>query len=167
MASEIRPEEITRLAAYVDAGSQLSKSEFFGDDDRSVISTHFAQFGPASRLEALLAPFRRMWMNDETANFNRVAKIIEHHSVSRERRGIAQQQRQLFNHNKRIGQDKSGLSPADIVDLWLYTQYAHLQTNTAHGRFVRGDFDEWVRKVGQAQLEFEFRNAVRLLGLIF
>ena len=167
MFSQIRPEEVTRLAAYVEAGDQLSKSEFFGEDDRSVISEHFAQFGPASRLEALLAPFRRMWMNDENANFNRVAKIIEYHSVSRKRQGIAQQQRELFNHNKGTGQDKSGLSPADVIDLWLYTQYAHCQTNRSHGRFVREDFERQAKKLGKTQLEFEFRNAVRLLGTHF
>ena len=165
MQTSITNEEIIRLTAFIDAGEQLSQSEFFGEDNYCKISSDgSAQFGPSSVLRAALAPFRRMWMEQENANFNCVAKIIESTSQDHNRGGMAFQQREFYNKHRLLMDDKINRTQKEIVDLWLNTQFAHCQTSTKKGYVTRFDFDVVVKQVGQNYFEYAFRNAVRLLG---
>ena len=152
----------------MEAGTQLAECEFFGEDHPIRITGTSATFGPTTQLLAVLAPFRRMWMQNEVSNFNLAAIIVERNSSNQLRKLMAIQQRDFFNKHKLLKTEKTGLSYTDVIDLWLYTQFAHCQTKrTKRQRFIREDFDRWVSKVGKAQLEYDFRSAIKLLGMHF
>jgi hypothetical protein len=114
-----------------------------------------------------LAPFRRIWIEEENANFCRAAKIVAKHSSNKQRCFCAQLQRALYNSHRRAMTQQGELTNKDIIDLWLYTQLAHCQTNRKKGRFTRQDFDNFVQRMGRPYLEYLFRKAVKLLGAHF
>lgn len=164
MSTPIQENEVLALAAFLDAGDHLSQSEFFGDDDHCSYGSDGGTFGPSETFQAVLGSFRRTWMKTEEANFDAVANIVEKHSLSPERRGIAQEQRMLFNQQKELKAEGTSLTYAQLVNLWLYTQYAHCQTKRNGKRFIRQDFDKLSKLHGREYLEFHVRWAIKLLG---
>ena|GEM_PF-5621265 len=106
-------------------------------------------------------------MEEENANFNRAAKIVEKYSLNEERRFCAQLQKALYNSHRRALTEQGELTNKDIIDLWIYTQFAHCQTDRKKGRFTRQDFDKFVQRGGRPYLEYLFRQAVKLLGAHF
>ena len=107
-------------------------------------------------------------MQNEISNFYLAVLAIERNSLDARRKSEAIGQRHYFTINKDHVAGKTGLSNTDIVDLWLYTQFAHIQTKrTKKHRFIREDFDKYEAQVGKTELEFEFRNAIKLLGTHF
>ena len=166
MLNPLDNEQIIRLTAFIDAGGQLSRSEYFGEDNFCRISSDgSAEFGPATQLVASLVPFRRMWMEQEVANFNCVAKIIENTSLDPIRRGMAKQQRELYNAYRNLLDDRIKRTQKEIVDFWINTQHAHCQIDKKRGYVTRPEFDAIAKQVGGNYFEYAFRNAVRLLGM--
>jgi hypothetical protein len=106
-------------------------------------------------------------MEKENANFCCAAKIVEKYSSNEQRRFCAQLQRALYNSHRRAMTEQRELTNKDIIDLWIYTQLAHCQTDPKKGRFTRQDFDNFVQRMGRPYLEYLFRKAVKPLGAHF
>jgi hypothetical protein len=106
-------------------------------------------------------------MENENANFSCAARIIQRYSSNKQRLFCARIQRELYNSHRRAMTQQGELTNKDIIDLWLYTQLAHCQTDRKKGRFTRQDFDNFVQRLGRPYLEYLFRKAVKLLGAHF
>jgi hypothetical protein len=164
--------EVRGLALYAEAAEQLQRSPFFGEDDVCVLqgkgeppefTVTGAKFGSAETLKSTLAPFRRIWMQEEDSNFARVCQIIQRFGTNEDRVATAAWQKAMFHFNvQRSGISGDEISARALIDLWIYTQFAHGGTAEQ-----RRSFDSLIRKFGHPVVEFSFRNALKSAGMHF
>ena len=178
--THVAQHEIDRLAHYCTAASELKKSPFFieefiqlgltfqrgPDGIRQLIA---ADFPDRHVRDAMLIPFRRIWMEDEASNFNKVANTIRHHAP--DLRGIVTWA--VHEYKKAATAfdwplvDDPGIPPKDIIDLWLNTKLIHTGQSGRKGRFTRTDFDRAAARIGEVQFEYLFLVSVFQVGLCF
>ena len=170
----VTQQNVDDVAAYIEAASELKAETFFGEDEHIIlIGGNEGEFGTPANLKSALAPFRRMWMQGEPCYFEHVHNILYtdcRHEPTR--RHIASIRDQFKGYCQKwqilvIKKDKIDLTPADMVDLWLNTRFAHVGRTPRQGRFTPADFAKYEKILGAAKMEFVFRCCVRAIGYSF
>jgi hypothetical protein len=125
--------------------------------------------------DALVVPFRRMWMTSEPANFDRVANIIKRWWP--EAQPYVDDFKSEFKKAKGqfppagdmglMGSPDFSISPEDVLGLWLNCRLAHVGERPGRGRFTRAEYERELNTYGEAQFEYLFMTAVLHIGLLF
>ena len=178
--------DVDSVAHYVQCVRDLKTSPIFtpGQLDLGVNQTQYPNGSkspntfrlPDPRVrDAMVIPFRRIWMNGEPSNFDRVAKIIKRYSPElrpyvddcvREVR----QSRTSFPAVRFMGLaggDEPEISPEDVIDLWLNCRLAHVGASARKNGFSRSDFECESQRLGAAKFEYLFVLAVFHVGLSY
>lgn len=79
--SEIRQDQIDQLALYLEITEDMSYEAFFSKDEKISFGGNRAgneyHLGDRTHFRSALINFRRLWMNNEPSNYNRVANIVD------------------------------------------------------------------------------------------
>lgn len=164
--------QVTSLTLFIEAAEQLAESAFFGEDDKCVLRCEGepdnfrvtgATFGSPIVRKSVLAPFRRIWMNDEDSNFHTVCGVIQKYGTNEPRVACAAGQRALFNHNMQHSAIRGdAITNKGLIELWLYTQFAH-----GGKPDERKCLDALISKYGKSVVEFGFRHGLKTAGAHF
>ena len=171
------------MAHQVQAARDLKASPLFIDGQTSLGITYMQHKGeargpityqvPDPRVrDSVIIPFRRMWMNDEPANFDRVGNIIKRYwpearpyvDVFKDGMKKAKANYPPACYIGLIGDSNFTISPKDVIDLWLNCRLAHVGGRPGKGRFTRVDFDKNVETYGAEKLEYMYVTAVHQVG---
>ena len=177
--------DVDAVAHFVQAARDLKSSPFF-IAEQTTLGVSYSQNASGQRgpmrfqvpdprvRDATIIPFRRMWMTNEPANFDRVSNIIKRYCP--ESRGYVDYFKNQFKECKTtfsaarfmgLGSDGPQISPEDVIDMWLNCRLAHVGAKAGKGRFVRSDFEHAAHRLGDAKFEYLFMNAVYHVGLCF
>lgn len=168
VALDVNSDDLIALSLYLEAASELESSTFFGEDDKcSLLGEHTvdglkitgAVFGRTEVFQSALAPFRRIWLNDELSSFGRICGLIVKYGINQERVAFAAQQQTLFNHN--IVQpvfQANGITKKVLIDLWLNARFAHgVLAKRRQLQALEAQFTD-------ARVEYELRHAIKAAG---
>jgi hypothetical protein len=170
MSETINQQDVDRIASFVEACGELEKEPFFSKDEklsfRSAGNRWTFTFGDRFHFRSALISFRRLWMQTEPSNWERVVRTLKNSSWPQLTPAFAE------HHEKQINATLSRSShlmklqmPSErIIDLWLNTVFAH---GGLEGRNKRSDFESAVDQYGHAVFEFSFRTLVREIGFEF
>lgn len=163
------PDEVDSLASFVEAIAELEAEPFFSRDEPRTLSATGDKFtyrlGDRSHFRSALITFRRIWMQRDAENFDRVCNIISKHTtptsngfLAFERDAVRRELEAYPSMPKRID-----VTNRELVDLWLNAVFAH---SGLRGRTkLRHRFDALIERYGSGCLEFAFRQVVFTLGL--
>jgi hypothetical protein len=153
------PDEVDSLASFVEAIAELEAEPFFSRDEPRTLSATGDKFtyrlGDRSHFRSALITFRRIWMQREAENFDRVCSIISKHTPPPSN-GFLVFERDAVRRELDV-------TNRELVDLWLNAVFAHsgLRGTTK----LRHRFDLVIERYGNGRLEFAFRQIVFTLGL--
>jgi hypothetical protein len=176
--------EVDAVAHFVQAVRELKASPLFIEERRDlgvtyndvrdghVIPVTYRLPDPCVR-DAMVISFRRIWMAGEPANFERVCSILKRYVPQRRPlidcfKDSCQQARKTFIEPKFMmgpNHGPAGISPEDVIDMWLNCRLAHVGATATKGRFTRSDYEREAKRLGEARFEYLFLTACFLVGL--
>lgn len=175
--SPIPLHELDAVAAYVQAGRELRQSAFFSEDfHRLSVTTVGGQltnveFPDPNVRDAMLMSFRRLWSEKEPSNYLKVSKILARHFS--QWRNVLKEFRSQFQSGlaeyQFIGPitKPDGLSPNDVLDLWINGRIFHSGKTGRVGKFTRDDFEQHRNEIGAVQFEYLLLVATWYTGITF
>jgi hypothetical protein len=176
MSNQPTQQEVDCIAAYVEAATELQKEPFFHRDEKRGLQFggegNFSfYFGDRFHFRSALVTFRRIWMNDESSNFNHCCNILWRY-LPNPQNPLLQSWRETVKQTVSakafqppIPVKDENLTVTQLIDLWLNAVFAHVSIEKEMD--TRHKFDGYLKKYGQAFLEYPFRTAVFQLGLAY
>lgn len=172
-------QEIDAVAHFVEAVRELRRSPFFIEEYRNLsismsegdseekIKGHFPD---PNILCAMLVPFRRLWQQNESCYYLKVANIIKKYIPNF--RGfidsvLPNKKQSIFLPHSLLKDKDINLPLSDIIDIWLNTRYMHTGRGSRRGKFNRSDFERFNTEIGPVLFEFCFLAAVQDVGICF
>lgn len=170
--------DVDAVAHFVQAAGDLKASPFFIEEQCELGVTYSDRITyrlPDPRVrDAMVIPFRRMWMQDEPANFERVCNILKRYFPNVRPtidyfKDLCKRIRRSFLEPEfgSFGSEEFGISPGDLVDLWLNCRLAHAGATAAKGQLSRHDYEREAQRLGEARFEFLFLTACFHIGLCY
>ena len=162
--------EIDAVAHFIEAVRELRQSRFFVEEYRSLTISNVEEccrFPDPETLQSILVPFRRVWHQGEPCYHRKVSNILMRYVP--EWRDFLEPL--LFDDSRSLAWNfewakNSGLSPADVINLWLNTRYHHVG-KSARGQFTREDFDRFKQTIGSVRFEYYFLETIFKIGISF
>lgn len=164
-------DEIDAVAHFVEAVRELKSSAFCVEEFQS-LSISVREGAPKEEargnfpdphvVRAALVPFRRIWNQNEPCNYIKVGNIVKRYiPVFRALLGPLE----FSNESSLVGGmgwfRNKGVTPTEVIDIWLNTRVHHVGKSGRQGRFTREDFDRLNEEIGPVQFEYYFLSAVR------
>ena len=164
--SKITQDEIDQLGLYLEIIEDMSFEPFYSKDEKMSLSGGNEEkefyMGDRAHFRSALISFRRLWMNDEPSNYNRVAKIVDKYRPKTKNFYLQQIDDRLNKDGLMFG--PPNMTSKDLLELWINCVFAH-GGQSRNKRLQRKHFDEAVEKHGIGILEWNFRSIVRFAGM--
>jgi hypothetical protein len=165
--------EIDHIASFVEAARELKKEPFFHADEKRSFSfqgnNYTFEVGDRFHFRSALVTFRRIWMPGESSNFYDCYNILWRFAPTKESpllQSWREQVSQIAKGPAFVGlppQAEEKLTADELIDLWINAVFAHVSLKKEVDK--RHKFETYLRKYGQAFMEFAFRGAVWQMGL--
>jgi hypothetical protein len=171
---------IDGVAHFIQAALEMSVSPLFSEDhgrisfegeikNGEVELHHITLPNPIIR-DAMLIPFRRIWMEREPGNFHKTIKTLKGHAaiyrVEIEECEV-QLKKWLRSHTNNWVSKNISLTPKDVIELWINARLAHSGKTSKNGSFTREDFERHANALGMAHFEATFVHAIQAVGAGF
>jgi hypothetical protein len=173
----LRPDELRLLAYFVRDFKELSESSFMRDGPGTLTSSGIMVSASRVSLEtavndeeirSFVTVFRRLYMENEPANFQKAVDVfvraLGDHPVAKLAAGIAISLRNRLDnaHKPELPQVTYTFTTKRLIDVFIYTQYAHQPTEQRQRQFT-----ECLNEVGgeRALLTWLFLTAIWKCGL--
>ena len=164
--------EVDAVAHFIQAARELKASPIF-TEEQSEISVAYDGRGvtyqvPDPRVrDAMVIPFRRIWMPGEPTYFDRICNILKRYAPQWRPyidffKDSCRHAREKFDS---LGVGDPGMSPEDVINLWLYCRLTHVGATGTKGKFSREDYERELTRLGAAKFEYLFLAACHHIGL--
>jgi hypothetical protein len=174
MSEAVTQDEVDAVAHFVQAAKDLRASPIF-TEEQCEISVAYNERGitykvPDPRVrDAMAIPFRRIWQPGEPGRFERICNILRRRDL--EWRSLIDFCKESCQHARKQfddpGEDGLGVTPEDVINMWLHCRLTHVGATTTKGKFSRSDFDRESTRLGEAKFEYLFLNACHRVGLCY
>ncbi len=170
--------EIDALAHFVETARELKGTAYFKEEHRSLsISRREGESDEQMRgkfpdmeiVRSAIVPFRRLWQEREPCNHRKVANILRRYVEEyrdfleplefNDKTALAGQ---LFEWTR-----NSGMTPSQVIDLWLNTKHHHTGRDNRAGKYTRDDFERFNKQLGPVRNEFYFLYSLNEVGTWF
>ena len=163
--------DIDAVAHFIQAAKDLKASPIF-TEEQCEIGVTYDERGVTYRVpdprvrDAMVIPFRRIWMQREPAYFDRICNILDRCAPQWRPyidlfKKSCQHARQKFDY---LVKDDPGVAPEDVINMWLYCRLTHAG---ATGKFSRSDYERELSRLGQAKFEYLLLVACYNVGLSY
>jgi hypothetical protein len=181
MVASLAQSEFDQLATYVAVAEELRSEPFMSEDnnerlvnfpDSETASRYYAYFCHPAFLKSAVAPFRKLWLQSEPCEYEKVRDLVfRAYSADSRLPLYIEFFTNLYRAKLKQPPDPvwSKDSTKEIIDLWLYTQAVHAGPKEFGRRRTKGhyelkDFDLKAEKIGREKFEYLFRTGIRIVG---
>ena len=151
--------DLDAVAHFIQAARDLRASPIF-TEEQCEIGVAYDGRGvtyqvPDPRVrDAMVIPFRRIWMPGEPANFNHICNILKCYAPQSRPyinlfKESCQQARQKFDG---LGKNDPGATPEDVIEMWLNCRLAHVGATATKGKFSREDYERELSRSAKRSL---------------